>query len=290
MPDPQAQPPAHTASQIRPRLSAVELLRFLGSLRGESDLIGYVDVEAVIWWTSLRFHELTGIPQTDIMMTIVRLASNESLDGRAHMPEYGPYGEWRPELSHVAGPLHQLDNDGSTARIWRDLCRKWPFFDGVRRLANSRGRTDNSAEHSLSTDQLRSSVAETQPAELSPKQPLTQASVRAPEDASLAALTGQTTNEPHVNGLEGGRWLWWENAKHDIPRGTIYRLLDFMWGRTSASYAALEEAVFESSVEPQTVRSYANKANNALPSGFPWRLSVDSTSRQISKILRTQSR
>jgi hypothetical protein len=58
-----------------------------------------------------------------------------------------------------------------------------------------------------------------------------------------------------------------------------------MWNRDSATYSDLDAAeVFETSVAPQTVRSYANKANNALPRGIPWRLSADSVSRQLSKV------
>ena len=94
----------------------------------------------------------------------------------------------------------------------------------------------------------------------------------------------QRADEPHPDGVEGGRWLWWENKRHSVPKGVVYRLLDHMWDRDSASYKDLEDAgVFESAVVPQTVRSYANKAKNALPSGFPWHLKTDSAARQLTK-------
>ena len=42
--------------------------------------------------------------------------------------------------------------------------------------------------------------------------------------------------------------------------------------------------VFDSDVAPQTVRSYANKANKDLKRiGVPWRLSTDSVTRHINK-------
>ena len=95
----------------------------------------------------------------------------------------------------------------------------------------------------------------------------------------------QQGDEPHPDGLEGGRWLWWKNERHEVAKGAVYRLLEYMWDRDSASYDALEDArVFESAVAPQTVRSYANKAKNALPSGFPWQLSADSVARQLTKV------
>jgi hypothetical protein len=93
------------------------------------------------------------------------------------------------------------------------------------------------------------------------------------------------TDITHPDGPEGGRWVWWNNKRYDVPQGTVYRLLEHMWGRDSASYDSLEDAkVIESAVAPQTVRSYANKANNALPVGFPWRLATDSNARQLTKL------
>jgi hypothetical protein len=100
-----------------------------------------------------------------------------------------------------------------------------------------------------------------------------------------AAPGQQRAAEPHPDGLEGGRWLWWGNKRHDIPQGIVYRLLAHMWDRDSASYDALQDAgVLETAVQPQTIRSYANKANNALPPRFPWRLSTDSNNRQLTKV------
>ena len=109
----------------------------------------------------------------------------------------------------------------------------------------------------------------------------------APPPAGAHALDGadHRQEEPHTDGPDGGRWLWWKNRRHDVPRGTVYRLLAYMWGRDSANYDDLFDAeVFDTVVQPQTVRSYANKANTALPTGFPWRLSADSETRQLTKV------
>jgi hypothetical protein len=88
---------------------------------------------------------------------------------------------------------------------------------------------------------------------------------------------------PHPDGLEGGRWLWWQNQRYDIPQGIVYRMIEYMWNRDSARYDDLIGPVFDEPVEPQTIRSYANKVRNALPCGWPWRLSTDATSRQLTK-------
>ena len=95
----------------------------------------------------------------------------------------------------------------------------------------------------------------------------------------------QQSEEPPADGLEGGRWLRWKNMRYRVPRGVVYRLLDYMWARNSACYDDLiDHEVFDSVVAPQAVRSYANKVNTALPSDFPWRLSADSESRQLTKV------
>jgi hypothetical protein len=89
---------------------------------------------------------------------------------------------------------------------------------------------------------------------------------------------------PRVDGVEGGCWLWWQGSRHNIPKGNVYKLVAFMWEQDSASYDALGGPVFEDPVQPQTIRSLANKVNVALKKvGVPWRLSTDSTLRQLTK-------
>ena len=90
-----------------------------------------------------------------------------------------------------------------------------------------------------------------------------------------------------TDGPEGGRRLRW-NGKQTNLSGVIYRLVAHMWERDSAGYEQLMSgAVWDSFVEPQTVRSAVNKANNALASaGVPWKLSADSRSRVVTKAPR----
>jgi hypothetical protein len=111
-----------------------------------------------------------------------------------------------------------------------------------------------------------------------------EASTSRTEKVSIPSKNNCTVQD---DGVAGGRWLWWKGERYSVPRGTIYRLVEYMWERDSASYDDLEDHVFDSAVAPQTIRSYVNKTNNALPLGFPWRLSSDSTSRHLTKVLRT---
>jgi hypothetical protein len=107
-------------------------------------------------------------------------------------------------------------------------------------------------------------------------------------DARKPTPPTQQQNLPKADGPEGGRWLWWKGKRYDIPTGNVYRLLEFMWNRDSASYDALSGPVFDSPVEPGTIRSYANKAHNALKAaGVPWRLKTDSVNRYLTKITET---
>jgi hypothetical protein len=90
--------------------------------------------------------------------------------------------------------------------------------------------------------------------------------------------------QPHADGPEGGCWVWWQNKRHDVPTGNVYKLLLFMWRRDSAAYADLIGPVFDDDVAPQTIRSLAHKAGKVLKRiGIPWRFSADSVSRYISR-------
>jgi hypothetical protein len=89
---------------------------------------------------------------------------------------------------------------------------------------------------------------------------------------------------PHADGPEGGRWVWWNNKRHDVPEGNVYRMIAYMWGRDSATFDDLVGPVFDDPVEPQTIRSCANKVKNALLlTGVPWRLKTDAVNRFITK-------
>lgn len=105
-----------------------------------------------------------------------------------------------------------------------------------------------------------------------------------PSPAQEPHSSQQRGAEMHPDGPEGGRWVWWKNQRLDVPQGNVYRMIAYMWHRNSASYDDLVGPVFDNSVDPQTVRSLANKVKNALKRiGVPWRLKTDSTNRYITK-------
>ncbi len=219
---------------------------------------------------SLEIHKLTGIRHVDILATIVRLANGEDLDGhpKSDFPEVYPDILKRcPDireaytaeagLNHVAERLSELDKDGRAAHLWRKLCQKWPVFA---KFVHDVGRSEREK-----VSESRSRSDQTPP--------------KGPVEIDQQQAIG------HSDGPEGGRWVWWKNKRHAVPKGVVYRLLGHMWDRDSASYDDLRTfKVIESDVAPQTIRSYANKVNNALPAGFPWRLSSDSISRQLTKV------
>lgn len=88
----------------------------------------------------------------------------------------------------------------------------------------------------------------------------------------------------HPDGPESGCWLWWRGKRFDIPKGTIWRLLDYMWTRESASYSDLEGPVFDTLVDPGTIRARASELSRLLRKiGVPWRLKPDAVSRYLTK-------
>jgi hypothetical protein len=107
---------------------------------------------------------------------------------------------------------------------------------------------------------------------------------KTPSPASTNVPTDLQEPPAHPDGVEGGCWIWWRGQRHDIPKGNGYKLLAFMWARDSVAYDDLIGPVFDDPVEPQTIRSLANKANNAMRKvGIPWKFSTDSTTRHITK-------
>lgn len=87
------------------------------------------------------------------------------------------------------------------------------------------------------------------------------------------------------DGPEGGCWLWWKGTRHDVPKGVLYRLLDFMWMKDSAKYDDLKKPVFDdTSVTPGTIRGRVSEVNKVLEkSGVPWHLKTDATARCLTK-------
>jgi hypothetical protein len=114
--------------------------------------------------------------------------------------------------------------------------------------------------------------------------PSTPPTVEEPSPQEMLGQGQQQGDEPHPDGPEGGRWVWWKNKRYDVPKGTVYRMIEYMWNRDSADYNDLIGPVFDDSVEPQTIRSCANKVKKALlRAGVPWRLKTDSVTRFITK-------
>jgi len=113
----------------------------------------------------------------------------------------------------------------------------------------------------------------------------TPATPTAPSHEATSQCNPQSKDEKqHPDGPEGGRWVWWKDKRHDVPEGNVYRMIEFMWDRDFASYDVLIGPVFENPIEPQTIRSCANRVKVALlPTGVPWCLKTDSMNRFITK-------
>jgi hypothetical protein len=106
----------------------VDILRLLGLLC-RFPQPGYEEAESMAHSFSLWVHEITGLPQPDLFMAIERLADNKGLDGFPDPDDaYNILGKTYGDLRQVAAPLHELDRDGTTAHLWRKLCRRWPIF------------------------------------------------------------------------------------------------------------------------------------------------------------------
>ena len=189
------------------------------------------------------------------------------------------YREW--ECSH--NKLRRCMAAGGVFKLRHQLlatAEGQKAHDALRRLARNVGEYQQAPSVAGAVPPL---PTEASTARLAVVLTLLEEHLRAPPQGALGH--GQREDDPHPDGLEGGRWLWWKNKRHPVPKGVVYRLLEYMWGRDSASYNDIEDAgVFESAVAPGTVRSYANKVNNALLSGFPWRLSADSRARQLTRV------
>jgi hypothetical protein len=226
-------------------LPLVDLLKLGGSLRKVQD---FEEAENIIEWLSLRVHELTGIPYSEILAAILPLSRNEPLDGFGDRSA-GAY--FRPKLTHVLAALRELDKDGTTERIWRQLCHQWPLFmEGLQ--------------------PIQQRLALHHPEATGPQ--------------NQGGLGNQQKDKSHPDGVEGGRWIWWKDKRYDVPEGTVYRMIEYMWDRDSASYDELFGSVFDEPVEPQTIRSTAHKVKaTLLKIGIPWCLRTDATNRFITK-------
>ncbi len=87
------------------------------------------------------------------------------------------------------------------------------------------------------------------------------------------------------DGPEGGCRVWFQGKFVEVT-GRVYQVIHFFWGRDSATFDALFDAVGES-VQCPTVHTWANRVNTVLqPLGLVWKLKVDSTTRWVRKVPR----
>jgi hypothetical protein len=139
---------ATTAQCDPPRCTfpLVGILEVLGHLLEGGP--GTEGADEMIRHLCLRIHLRTGLRQADLLEAIQRLPTGEGLDGTAPPDpiDMGAYSSISPaeqlaaeyecnasrrDLSHVLIRLAELDNKGTTARLWRWLWRGWPLFRDV---------------------------------------------------------------------------------------------------------------------------------------------------------------
>lgn len=103
------------------------------------------------------------------------------------------------------------------------------------------------------------------------------------QDGKPTAGTGQN-NEPHPDGPQGGRWVWWKGDRHEVPAGNISRLIAHFWRRTCEKYVNLTGPVFKDAVYDQTIRSTVSKTNAVLRRiGIGWGLIANSRDGFVTK-------
>jgi hypothetical protein len=86
--------------------------------------------------------------------------------------------------------------------------------------------------------------------------------------------------QPHPNGLEPPRSLWWEGERYEIGTKRSRRcwlLLDYMWSRQRATFQELQgpEKPWEDPVTESAISTAVNRLNLHLPASLPWRLEID---------------
>ncbi len=243
----------------------IDLLELLGELFHYPE-VSFLEIKRMGWWLGRELAQLTTIPEAKIMAVIFRfingrdigpIPANNPVEGLppilAQHPDIREAYLSETGLNDVAEELDWLDGEYAARYLWYKLCREFPEFDRfVRYVAKS---PKEQARPALET-----------------------AGGQAGQQSSCELLP-----KPHPDGPEGGRWVWWKGEKHKVPKGHVYRLIEFMWNRQSAHYNDLDDEVFRRSMAPATVRSYANKVKTALPPGVPWRLVTDSVARCLTK-------
>jgi hypothetical protein len=218
----------------------------------------------------------------DALRTVLRSARaylDDTSNGEADGLRNTLYREWECSRSKlrrcmVAGGVFKLHHQ------LLPTAEGQKAHDALRRLARNVGEHQQAPSVAGALPPL---PTEASTARLAVVLTLLEEFLRAPPQGALGRGQ-QLGDEPHPDGPEGGRWIWWKNKRYNVPIGNVYRLIEYIWNRDSARYDDLIGPVFDDPVEPQTIRSYANKVKKALPTGFPWRLSTNSVSRQLTKV------
>jgi hypothetical protein len=136
-----------TSRAVRSPRLLKDILRLLGQLRHDRA----PGVDDMILWAARTIHELTGIQVADLLIATNRLANGDSLDGCEAGSLLAAYIGERPDVAHVARPLHALDQDGTTDRIWHQLCRRWSFLRDAIKAARPSQPTRNATAPALAT-------------------------------------------------------------------------------------------------------------------------------------------
>lgn len=125
------------------------MLRVLGSVLQNSDLSppDQKVLKEIIVWLTREINYRTGVSQSDLIDLTVRVPWGRSLDGESPSPLHAAFGcEPLHDLNHVAAPLHELDRDGTTVRLWRELGHRWPEYgEAYRSLFSSEAKTTSNA-------------------------------------------------------------------------------------------------------------------------------------------------
>jgi hypothetical protein len=93
-----------------------------------------------------------------------------------------------------------------------------------------------------------------------------------------ACASAQETSTPHPDGPEAPHWMWLTGIRHRIESPQAWKLLNFFWNRDAATFDELSGPepgkIWPDPVQDSALTSAANRFQNAMPSGFPFKLRV----------------
>jgi len=157
-------------------------------------------------------------------------------------------------------------------------------FEGINPHSQSDGQTPSAVVNAKTKDD----DAEVEPQainEVTPQRPAPIATTGAKPAISEPLVSDDPPPEP--DGPRGGRWIWWDNKRHEVSAPGIFNLIAYMWDREEATHDKLQDAaprIFVKFVRPHTYHTTSNKANAQLKQiGIPWELKSNSTSRMVTK-------